>query len=91
MRAISSDKDVVLVRVRNAMVPQHDADQTAGYRDVKLNLCIRNKYACLLALLPLSMHPGVTAVEWRVTLDAGYPKSCPMQADSLPGRRRTRV
>lgn len=42
IKAITSDPDVVLERVKNRLDPDYDPEISAGYRDVALNLRIVN-------------------------------------------------
>ncbi len=41
--AISTDEEVVLVRVKNRMLVEHPADETEGYRDVAINIRVVNE------------------------------------------------
>jgi hypothetical protein len=48
--AISADKDVVLVRVKNRMLVEDPAKETAGYRDVAINIRLVNEDARKLGI-----------------------------------------
>ncbi len=43
LQAIVADGDVVLVRVKNRMQVGWPADETAGYRDVAINVRVENE------------------------------------------------
>jgi len=40
LEAISNDEDILVQRIKNRMHPQYDPEQSAGYRDVMLNVSI---------------------------------------------------
>lgn len=42
LRAISSDPDVVLARIKNRYDPESDASSSAGYRNLAVNLRLDN-------------------------------------------------
>lgn len=42
MRLIDSDSDLIVLRIKNRLDPAYDSSQSAGYRDVALNLRIVN-------------------------------------------------
>jgi hypothetical protein len=42
LHAIDSDEDVIVVRIKNRLHPSYDSSQSAGYRDVAINLRIVN-------------------------------------------------
>jgi hypothetical protein len=50
LRFIIADRDVQVVRVKNRMNPEYNAQQSAGYRDVSLNIRIVNGWAEQLGL-----------------------------------------
>ncbi len=50
LRAMASDGDVVLVRVKNRMRVGQPAEETAGYRDVAVNLRIVTAETCRLGV-----------------------------------------
>ncbi len=50
LMAIAADDDVVLVRVKNRMVVGQQAAETAGYRNVAINLRVVNEDARKLGI-----------------------------------------
>jgi hypothetical protein len=55
LRAISADQEVQVVRVKNRLDAEYNAQQSGGYRDVSLNIRIVNERAKQLGL---SGHVG---------------------------------
>ena len=49
LRAICQDPEVRVVRVKNRLTSSHDAHQTAGYRDVLINLTLQTANAVSLS------------------------------------------
>ncbi len=45
LRSIIADREIQVVRVKNRMDPEYNAHQSAGYRDVSLNMRIVNDRA----------------------------------------------
>eukprot|EP00285_Hemiselmis_virescens_P013324 CAMPEP_0173384016 /NCGR_PEP_ID=MMETSP1356-20130122/6591_1 /TAXON_ID=77927 ORGANISM="Hemiselmis virescens, Strain PCC157" /NCGR_SAMPLE_ID=MMETSP1356 /ASSEMBLY_ACC=CAM_ASM_000847 /LENGTH=55 /DNA_ID=CAMNT_0014339167 /DNA_START=79 /DNA_END=242 /DNA_ORIENTATION=- len=42
---IVTDDNVRVERLKNRMSPSYNSDETGGYRDVCINLCVVNKQA----------------------------------------------
>ena len=60
IKAIAADPDVKVMRVKNRLDPSFDGRQSAGYRNISMNLCITtaqtkalgiHKHICELQLL----------------------------------------
>ncbi len=50
LRAVAADSSVILERIKNRMRPGSSAEETAGYRDVGLNLRVVTAEAALLGV-----------------------------------------
>ena len=50
LKVLSEDQDVHILRIKNRLDPFYDARQSAGYRDVAMNLCISNEQTQVLCI-----------------------------------------
>ena len=62
LRTMLADPDVEVLRVKNRFAARYDAEHTAGYRDVAVNLRV------LAAALP-SPAPGAESAAWEAESD----------------------
>jgi hypothetical protein len=48
LQMLRQDPEVAIVRIKNRLDPQYDSSLSAGYRDLMINLQIRNEETTLL-------------------------------------------
>ena len=71
---LHQDPEIVIVRIKNRLDPEYDSSQSAGYRDVMINLQIQNEetvrlnvqnHIAELQLIPRRVY------NWRSNGDTG--------------------
>ena len=48
LQLLIKDPEIVIVRIKNRLDPGYNSSLSAGYRDLMINLQIRNEETCLL-------------------------------------------